>query len=383
MERRVSVSEEAIYRDFIDWFKKSWHLPETEELLPLVKTRFSPEEAAFLTDMPLPMTRLEVLAELKGMDPAELEPKLDSLARRGVVYRRVTDDTVLYKLNDAFFSLLRSSFWHGRTDENTKALAPLTNKYCLNGFLDDWADVHYKGLRTLPIEETIADTRQIMPYEDVVKLVESLDYPTVSYCPCKRRKNLDPDSADCEHSEEEVCLHFGDLGRYIVQNGLGREITREETFEILREAAKSGLVHGVSNWLEGVDTLCNCCKCCCMWLEGYHLLHWTSSLSPSNYRVRNDHDKCKACGLCVRRCPMDAQRLADWPGANNKFGKVSVSTLERCIGCGVCVYTCPLEALTLERCATLEDPPKDVYEFAKHYSADRLTAQESREKAKA
>jgi ferredoxin len=376
------VSDEAIYRELIDWLKLGWHLPETEELLPLVKARYSPEEAAFLTGMPLQPTKLEELAEAKGMDPAELRPRLDALAAQGVLYRRAACESVLYKLNDAFFTFLRSSFWAGGTDEATRALAPLTNKYYRNGFFDIWADVHYQGLRTLPIGETIADTRQITPYEDVVKVMESLDYFAVSICPCKHRKNMDPGASSCEHPDE-VCLHFGDLGRYTVENGLGREITREEALEILREAAKSGLVHGLSNWLEDVDTLCNCCKCCCMWLEQYHVLQHPMSLSPSNYRVRHDDEKCKACGLCVKRCPMEAQRLEESPAANNKFGKVSESRLERCIGCGVCVYTCPVEALSLERCETTEDPPKSPQEFVKHFLTDIKAGQAHREAAEA
>ena len=367
------MSDEAVYKAFIEWLKLSWHLPETEDLLPLVKERYSPEQAAFLTNMPLGLTKLEDLAAMKELDPAELEPELDALAKQGVVYRRVEGDTLFYKLNDAFFTFLRSSFWHGHKDEKTRALAPLTYKYFLPGFFEIWAHVDHQGLRTLPIGETIADTKQILPYEDVVKVLDSLDYFAVSICPCKHRKNLDAGASDCEHPDE-VCLHFGDLGRYTVENDLGREITREEAHEILLEAAKSGLVHGVSNWLEGVDTLCNCCKCCCMWLEGYHVLEHPQSLSPSNYRVLHDDEKCKACGLCVKRCPMAIQRLEESPGANNKFGKVSVSTRERCIGCGVCVYTCPVEALTLERCETTEDPPKDVGEFVKHHLTDLQAA---------
>jgi hypothetical protein len=148
------VSDEAIYGGFIDWFKRSWQLPEADALVPLVKARFSPEEAAFLTGMPLGLTPLDDLAELKGMDPASLGLELDAMAQRGIVYRRDAETTVLYKLNDAFFTFLRSSFWHGRTDQTTRALAPLTNEYFHNGFFDNWADVHYKGLRTLPIEET-------------------------------------------------------------------------------------------------------------------------------------------------------------------------------------------------------------------------------------
>lgn len=173
--------DETIYREFIDWFKMGWHLPETEELVPLLKARFSTEEAAFFTGMPFGLTRLEAIAKAKGMDASELEAKLDALARKEVMYRRVVEDGVMYRLNDAFFTFLRSSYWSGLTDETKRALAPITNKYFLNGFFDDWADTHHRGLRTLPIEETIADTRQVVSYEDVVKLAETLDYPTVSY----------------------------------------------------------------------------------------------------------------------------------------------------------------------------------------------------------
>ena len=51
----------------------------------------------------------------------------------------------------------------------------------------------------------------------------------------------------------ENCLHFNELGRYIVKNGLGREITKEETLEILKEAADAGLVHGLQNTEEAPD----------------------------------------------------------------------------------------------------------------------------------
>jgi NAD-dependent dihydropyrimidine dehydrogenase PreA subunit len=374
------MSDDAIYRRFIDWFKNTWPLPETDELLPLVRARYSPEDAALLTDMPLRPASVEELAELKQADPRELATRLDALAKQGVVYRRVQEGGVLYRPSDAFFTFLRSSYWAGQDNETTRAIAPLTNRYFYNGFFANWADSHLQGLRALPVEETIEDTRQVLPYEDVVKVIDSLDYYTVSFCPCKQRKNLDPDSPDCEHPDE-VCLHFGDLGRYIVENGLGREISRDETLEILREAATSGLVHGVSNWLEGVDTICNCCQCCCMWFEGFHKLRHPMSMSPSNYRARGESEKCKACGLCVRRCPMDAQRLEKSDEAQNRFGKISVVDRERCIGCGVCVYTCPVEALALERLEAIEDPPKSVLEFAMRFQADQAAAEERRSSA--
>jgi formate hydrogenlyase subunit 6/NADH:ubiquinone oxidoreductase subunit I len=118
-----------------------------------------------------------------------------------------------------------------------------------------------------------------------------------------------------------------------------------------------------------------------MWLEAYHVLDHPMSLSPSNYRVQNDNAKCKACGLCVKRCPMEAQHLEEHPEANNKFGKVSTVEIEKCIGCGVCVYTCPVEALTLERRETTEDPPKNPEEFVTRFITDALAGQAKKAEA--
>ena len=51
-------------------------------------------------------------------------------------------------------------------------------------------------------------------------------------------------------------------------------------------------------------------------------------------------ESCKKCGICVKRCQMDAVAMIE--------EKVEVQQ-ERCIGCGLCISTCPTESLTLVR----------------------------------
>jgi formate hydrogenlyase subunit 6/NADH:ubiquinone oxidoreductase subunit I len=374
------MSDEAIYKEFIGWLKQiCWHgVAETDQLVSLVKAWCTAEEAALLTGMPASGGTLEQLAQMKQMDPSELGRKLDAMARKGVMYRSVRGDDVRYRFVDMFFVYLRSAFWPGGTDEPITTIAPLANKYAYE-FLDEWADVHHKGLRTVPIEGTVEDPRQVLPYEDVVKIVESRDYWCVTHCACKHRKNIDPDTPECKYPVE-VCLHFDHLARYIVDNGLGREITKEETLDILRESAEAGLVHGASTWKERVDTICNCCKCCCMWLETFHVLNHSGSLDPSNYRARVNTEICKGCGLCVKRCPMEALRLEESPKANNKTGKVAVLNRDICIGCGVCAYKCPAEVIVLEEREEIHEPPKDVRDFTRSFIADRKAADARRKK---
>ena len=97
------------------------------------------------------------------------------------------------------------------------------------------------------------------------------DFFAVSKCACRQRKRMDPNATPCGHPEE-VCLHFRDLGRYLVQAGLAREITKEETKDILKMAADTGLFHAVSNWERDADTICNCCRCSCIFFESYHAM---------------------------------------------------------------------------------------------------------------
>jgi NAD-dependent dihydropyrimidine dehydrogenase PreA subunit len=385
------MSEQEVYQRLMDWLKQTWWgLPEADELMPLIMAEYTPEEASLLTGMPFSGRNLEELAEMKQMDPAELRQRLDVLAWKGLVFRTVRGDTIRYSLNDHFF-VLRTAGWHGRTDEVTKTTAPLTNQYFYHGFMDQYDYTHRKGARVLPIQETIEDIRQILPCEEVVKVLDSVDYFTVPTCPCRHRKNIDPDSPDCKYpgpgGSIEACLHFGRLGHYIVENGLGREITRQETEEILRGCAEAGLVHAVSNWQEGVDTICNCCRDCCVFFEAFHKLKHAEGLTPSNYRVRTNPELCIGCGLCVKRCPMGAMRLEEAPEVKNritivedesgkktelvnKSGKVAVVNPDLCIGCGVCAYKCSTQSLMLERREVIEHPPKDAREYTRLVMAD-------------
>ncbi|MCX5852502.1 MAG: 4Fe-4S dicluster domain-containing protein [Deltaproteobacteria bacterium] len=383
----ISVEDKKeIYRAFIEWMKNGWYgVPESDEVEPLMMARYSPEEATLLTGFPFAPMSLDELSQLKKIPALELEHKLVELARKGIVYRYVNKNTVFYSLHDTF-SMLRTLGWQGKTDDYTRTVSPILNRYCATGFLSPWKLTTHQALRVLPIESTIKDGRQVIPYEEVTKILDNVTYFTVSPCPCAHRNNLDSERHDCTYPIER-CLHFGRLGHYIVEQGMGREITRQETEELLRKCEELGLVHAISNQQENPDTLCNCCPCCCMWFEAYHKLDHPMSMSPSHYRAHTGDTTCTGCGLCVKRCPMKAIQLKEMPEAKgrktvvteekkgtrtltNKLGKVAEVTTERCIGCGVCVHKCPSGSLSLTQSESVQDPPKTIRDWAIQFMTD-------------
>ncbi len=364
------MSEKQIYEAFMKWQEQSWYgLPESKYLLPLIKARYSVEEAEFLTGLPFRKTSIEELAELRSTDTESLTLKLDEAASNGLVWKDEKNGKTRYGLNDLFFSIFRASFWPGSDSDQIKEIAPPANAYVLGGALENFSKAENKALRTLPIHKTIQPNTTIKPYEDIVKILDGFSYFTVSACPCRHRKSLDPEYPESK-MPLEVCLHFDALGHYIVDNGMGREITREETEDILKKCADKGLVHGLSNWQEKPDTICNCDKDYCFMFEAYHKLDHHKSLDASNYAVQATSETCKGCGLCAKRCPMDALEMKDYPEADTTLNKKSVVpqlSPDICIGCGVCVVKCPTKSLILTGNSEIKEPPQNAFEWTVSY----------------
>lgn len=354
------MGDQEIYQKFIEYMNNPvWVFTESDHLMPMIKAFLTPEEAEFLTGFPQSSRTLEQIAEIKKTDPDELLPIIKEHCRKGTVYEGIRGESVRYRLWTATEMFIRPAFWASEPQEPAKAMAHHVNKYYMDGWYDQKKPFVHPELRTIPISETVESPTGFMPFEDILQVVGSYEYYTVSQCPCRARHNLDSDYKESPFPME-VCLHFDELGHYIVENGLGREITREETLEILKKAADAGLVHGISNMEENPDTICNCDLEYCTYFKPFHQLGLEKSHEPSNYRVEATPDTCRACGLCVRRCPMDALQLKFSTRAENKFRKAVVVQEELCIGCGVCVHKCKTKSIILKRKEKVTRPPKTV-----------------------
>jgi ferredoxin len=358
------MSEDTKYNELIEHLR-NWilRLPDSEFLMPMIKLRFKPKEANLLSKIPFLGHTAEQISIKVNIPVKKLTKRLDKLAKSGIIFRSERASEVGYSLCDSLFIFYRSLGWTGKTNKLNREISPYLNKYYIDTYAKEFVGHDTQGLRAIPINETIHDTRQVMPYEDILKVIDNFKYFSVSACPCSHRHNLDDNFEACEH-ELERCLHFDSLGRYCVENGLGREITKEETLDILKRAADAGLVHGISNTQEKMDTICNCCSCCCLFLESVVKMPGIlpRGHQPSNYIREIKEEQCIGCGICVKACPMKALELRD---------KKVLFEPDRCLGCGVCVHKCKQNALYLVHREVEQDFPKDPREQGMRFLKER------------
>lgn len=163
-------------------------------------------------------------------------------------------------------------------------------------------------MRVIPIEKAIDGETKRASYEEVSKYLNENDIFTVSDCSCRVTRRVMGEG--CGHLAEEMCIQMGHAAEYYIRTGRGRQITREEAFEIIKKAEANGLMHQIPN-LDGsgkTHAICNCCGCSCLSLRTASVFK-NVDMVRSNYVSKVDKDKCVACGECVENCPVNALQL--------------------------------------------------------------------------
>ncbi|MEW6439914.1 MAG: 4Fe-4S binding protein [bacterium] len=310
--------------------------PKTPELIDILKVLYTEEEAALGVKLPfLPMT-IEALVERTGVDQARLRPMLAAMAKKGIVFIDPAVEPAMYRLLPTVVGFSETPFWPGKRTPETEKLAPLWMKYAVNAFYHEIGGLSDTPMtRVLPLEQTLSDGRRVAPFEKLSEMVKKTSYQAVAHCPCRLMRDHSG-AGRCSHSTEN-CLHFNGMGRYMVAQGMAREITVEETIRILKRSNEEGLVHVTGNHSSDMDTICNCCSDACIFLTGLLFMGEKNMFARSNFVSSIAADTCLACGTCAERCPVKAIEVDD-------VAKVDAA---KCIGCGVCHPTCPSESVSL------------------------------------
>jgi Na+-translocating ferredoxin:NAD+ oxidoreductase subunit B len=328
------VMEEGLYRRLqkqLDQYSLGFPATESGIEIEILKGLFTDEEAGLFTNMTPLLETPESVSSRLGLNRDEIARRLEDMAAKGLLFRLRKDD-------DVKFGAI--PFMHGLMEFQVKNLSKdkvfAVEKYFEEGFQKAISNSAGLFLRTIPIQESIENSRQVASFDDACAILANAEPIVISDCICRKSRAAIDDACD---KPLEVCFMFGSMARYYLDNKLGRKISYDEAVAILTEAQRAGLVTQPAT-SQNPGGMCSCCGDCCGVLRAIKLEAKPAELVCSNYQAFVDAENCTGCGVCLERCQMDAVSL------NND--DTALINYDRCIGCGLCVPTCPVEAIILK-----------------------------------
>ena len=306
---------------------------------------FTEEDAEHYMKMPMfKMFNANDYGALCGLSEAEASEVCEDMANRGLLHRRRRAGVNYYYLLTCEFGI-----WEANIDH-----------YFDDGFMEDhnnrlgmnYGPALNDSVRPMchiaPVSRDIVKG-DMVPYTDYEEIIKRQEWLAVSPCQCRTRKDIlgIREESCAEEHPMETCTTTGELAQYYIEHGIGRQITPEESLEILHNNIESGLVPELL-FTKQTEVICSCHSDCCLLLGNIRALNGEGNAQQyiSYYDLEYDADKCIGCGLCVDRCPMISITLED--------GKCIMD--KACIRCGHCAVACPQEA----RCLVPKDPAETL-----------------------
>jgi electron transport complex protein RnfB len=341
----MTVNSYEKLRAFLDTFPLGFRKTESGVEIAILKRLFTEEEAELATYLTVRPERARSIARRAGKDVVEMETKLESMAKKGLIFRSRRDNKTLY--NSAPFMI---GLYEYSVNIIDRELAQLFKDYYYEAGLEEIGASNVPGFKVIPLEETIQTETTLFPYQMLENSIRNARVISVAECICRKEAHLLGDG--CDHPIE-TCLSFGIAAEYYIENGMGRKITPEEAIEILKETDESGLVHAGAN-SKHLSNICNCCPCCCISMKGMTQFgHDKHKYMNAVFESIIAEETCTACGNCVERCPVEAIALEN----------TAIVDRDLCLGCGLCASVCPEEAISLKIREDGEEPFSRVLEM--------------------
>ncbi|MCK5915566.1 MAG: 4Fe-4S binding protein [Deltaproteobacteria bacterium] len=296
----------------------------------ILRKLFSEDEARVAIALRMRPEPANKISQRLSVSPAELEPKLLEMSKKGLIFRLDKGDLTLYMAAQFVVGI-----WEYHVNDLDEELIRDVNEYLPQLMEKSWAKMNTQQLRVIPVSESVASETSIMPYEAAEQIIAEQSAIVVAPCICRTEQKMMGEGCD---NPMEACFIFGSASTFYKDNGLGREVSQEEALRLLQLGLDAGLVLQPSNAQKPVN-ICMCCGCCCQVLKNLKKMPHPAQMISANYYAEVDVENCIACGDCADRCHMEAIEVAT----------TAVVDLNRCIGCGVCVPVCDYDAISLKQ----------------------------------
>jgi Pyruvate/2-oxoacid:ferredoxin oxidoreductase delta subunit len=320
------------------------------EFYEMAQELFTAEEAEVAVAIPRGFSTAEAVARVLDRSPQEVESILRIMVKKGLCACGKPNEDELYFLPPFVPGIFEYQFLRGTRTERDVKLARLIHEFkqavdAIRGV----PKISFATARVITVDEKIEAGNKIHTYDQLSAYVEKSDPISVGTCYCRHEAELVDENDSCG-KPNEVCMQFGAGARFVIDTGMGREISKQEALEILKSSEEQGLVHCSSNH-QDIDFVCNCCADHCVILKTALAQPRPGLALNSGFEPGIDREECTVCEICIDSCPATALALSE--------DDVLELDLDRCFGCGVCATSCPTDAISMVAKAGHPEPPLD------------------------
>jgi len=344
--------------------------PASDELFEILRLRFSKAEAAIGARMPMTPATLGTLSKRVGQPPHRLEARLERMAEKGLVLDFEARGKRFYMLAPTVIGFFEFTFMRLHKDLPNKKLADLLSAYMYED--SAFADNAFRGStqvgRTLVHEDALSDEAraEILPYEQASEILKKAELLAVGLCYCRHKAMHH--GTPCG-KPMDTCTTLNGSADWVIRRGFGRRVSTEEALEIAATTRDEFMVHIADNVKNEVSYICHCCGCCCGQLKAINVHGIQHAVHSSNFLASVDEGQCKACGRCVKSCPVMAIEVKA-----SRFGDACAEVDEAfCLGCGVCNLACKNGAMHMKPRAKRVFTPENSMERLVRAAVERGT----------
>jgi len=329
-------------------------LPEHASAYEILSILFTEKEAQVGAKFPPGVVTFEQIQNVVGIKRDELEQLLKGMVKKGLIITSKKNGQTRYLLSGPMVGFFEFTFM--RTDESLplKRLAELMRAYRNTPeFVQEFFAPGTTRSRALAYSDVLPQVKsEVLRFQEASEYIKMAGRGSLAKCYCRHEAwHL---GKNCSAPIDDICMSLGSASDFLVEQGFARRASVEDLLDALKRAEDFGLVHIGDNVQEQTTFICNCCGCCCGFLEGITRHHLKQAVTTTNYLARLEQEECNGCEACVDHCQIKAIRMeGDYPVVDE----------ELCLGCGVCVHFCPSDAMRMKEREKKVIPPKTYKEL--------------------
>ncbi len=329
-------------------------LPEHTSVYEILSILFDEIEAEVGAKFPLGLVSFEEVQAVTGIEKSQLESVLKGMMKKGLVVSSIKDGKVRYLLSPGLTGFFEFTFMRTNESLPMKRLAELMRTYRNTPeFIKEFSSTETTRAKAYIYSGVLPKVKsEVLRFDEAAEHIVKAGRGSVGKCYCRHEAwHL---GKNCSAPVDEICMSLGHASDFLVEQGFAKRASVSELLDILKRAEELGLVHVGDNVQDQTTFICNCCGCCCGFLEGITKHHLKHAVTTTNYIAQVHQDDCNGCGVCSDRCQIKAIKMAgDYPVVDG----------EGCIGCGICANFCPTEAMKMVEREKRVIPPKTYKEL--------------------